>query len=301
MSIHKDIYNKLLGIDKDMSINTKIDIYVSTLENIGFQYLVKIVHDKKTDLVVEDEKLRYEICNKLPHIIDIYKKDLIFEYIKYDLFINFFYSAKRLINNKQDNYSNIVINQYKEIINSNKFKDFYFCMLDITDELFLQERYLSYIQNFFISHSTRHIRVVNPDKSCIEDICKQYCLVIKKLGYKNIVKYVDNNETNIFISSNEIRDLINKELLNDNELINVKNIYDFEYNDLKIITEMIYDNYIKPKLTKMGFVNIKKIENIIYNNDFCLNTIKASLGDKVIYFEKYVKIIIQNIYSKINF
>ena len=43
-------------------------------------------------LVVEDEKLRYEICVKLPHITDIYKKDLIFEYIKYDLFINFFYS-----------------------------------------------------------------------------------------------------------------------------------------------------------------------------------------------------------------
>jgi hypothetical protein len=301
MSIQtSDIFINLIE-NKEMSINSKIDIYVSTLENVGFQYLVKIVNDKKTDLVVEDEKLRYEICVKLPHITDIYKKDLIFEYIKYDLFINFFYSVKRLINSKQDNYSDILINQYKEIINSDKFRDYYFCILDITNELFLQERYLNYIQNFFISHSMRHVRLIKPDDSCIEDIAKQYCLVIKNLNYKYIVKYVDNNPENIFISSDKIRELINKELANDNELKNVQNIYDFEYNDLKIITEMIYDNYINPKLTKMGFVNIRKIENIIYNNDVCISTIKASLGDKVNYFEKYVKIIIQNIYSKINF
>ena len=78
MSIQtSDIFINLIE-NKEMSINSKIDIYVSTLENVGFQYLVKIVNDKKTDLVVEDEKLRYEICVKLPHITDIYKKDLIF-------------------------------------------------------------------------------------------------------------------------------------------------------------------------------------------------------------------------------
>ena len=121
------------------------------------------------------------------------------------------------------------------------------------------------------------------------------------MSHKNILTEINGIRTQMGLSLINEEELINNELANDNELKNVQNIYDFEYNDLKIITEMIYDNYINPKLTKMGFVNIRKIENIIYNNDVCISTIKASLGDKVNYFEKYVKIIIQNIYSKINF
>lgn len=294
------ILNNNILQDK-LEMSSKIDIYVSTLENVGFQYIVKIIHDKTTDIVVEDTKLRYDICEKLSYITDIYNKDLIFEYIRYDLFINFFYATKRSINNKQDKYHDILVNAYKEIINSSKFREFYFLLLNITDEIFLQERYLLFIKNFFISHTTRHIRIVKPEQECIKEIANQYVTIIKKMNYKNIVKYVDNNSENIFISSDEIRNIVVEELQSDPEFSYVKNIYDFELNNLNIITEIIYNNYIKTKLTKMGFVNLKKIENIIYNNEICINTIKASLGDKVNLFDKYIKIIIQNIFTQINF
>lgn len=285
-----------------MSSDSKIiPVYETMFRNTKFCNLVKLIYDKNTDLIVECADTREKICRSLPEITDLYKYDLMMEYLRYDLFINFFYAAKKSINSKQDGYVQSVINSYKAVIRTDRFKDFLFLALSITDEIFLQERYLAHVHNYFVSHASRYIQQVKPNSLVVETLTKNYLKILKDLQYTSLVKYVNGEVTNLYISSNEIREAVSTQVAVDPEISHITNLYDFEHNDISVISKIVHDNYIKPRIDKLGFINRKKIENIVYNYEVCKQAIKASLGDKADMYDKYIKIIVQNIYTMVNY
>lgn len=298
-TMNKQNNNKKLFKDMDkIDYDKQLDIYKKIIGDSNFRYIVKYVNDKKQDIVISDEKCRYDLVKDTNlGITDIYDIDCAFDCIKYDLYINFFYSNKKLINNKQPNYQETVINAYKDIIKTDKFKKFLFIVLDIDDEIFLQERYLFLAQSFFISHANNHINIITPKSDKVIDLLtKGYTNVINHFNYKFLVKYVNNDTTNIFISSSKVR----KNVM-DSFIDNFENLYDFENEHLIVLTGIVYNNYILANINKTGYVPKKRIENLIYNNDVCMSVIKNSLQDHSEHFNKYLKIIIQNIYAIINY
>ena len=298
LSIYKMERQKKLFNDMDkIDIEKQLDIYETMITSSKFRYIVKYIYDKNEDIIINNDKFRYDITKRIPDLTDLYDIDCVFDSIKYDLFINFFYSIKKIINNKQPNYQELVINAYKDVIKTDKFKSFLFYILDIENEIFLQERYLFFAQTFFISHTNKHINIINPcSEKVITLLTKGYINVIQQFKYTHLVKYVNNDLTNIFISSSDVR----KNIMN-SFIDNFINLYDFENEHIVVLTNIIYNNYIKNQINKTGYIPKKRVESLIYNNDTCINVIKNSLKENVNLFDKYIKIIIQNIYALINY
>lgn len=292
------IFNELVEHINTMNTDVvnKLAVYENVIVKGSINNLVKINYDKTTDIVVDDEKLRYELCKKLPHIQDLYTYDCIFEYIRYDLYINFFISVKKTLNVKDPNYLKLVVSAYKELMQTERFTKFYFGILGIKDEIFLQERYLSLVQKFFINTIYKHINYIKPSELILDVVCNNYCSVIEDIGYKYLVKYVNSDKDNLFISCETIRNKVCSKS-------QITNLYDFETNDLKIITNLIFENYVRTKLnTKIKFTSKKYIEKIIYNNECCINNIKSSLPPNLLSsYDKYIKILVNNIWTMVNF
>jgi len=273
----------------------KMNIYSNLIEKSNVVYLVKHIYDNNTELVVTDDKIRYELTVKYPQLTDLYIHDLIFEYIKYDVYINFLYKIKKQMNSKDPEYTSNLKEAYQKIFNSLQFKKVLFTLLNIKDEIFLQERYLNLIIRFYNKMLSSNILHFNPRVECLEQLISNYSSVITTFNYKNIVKYINNDQEDLFIYSKSVREGLKLE----HSSINF--MYDFENDDLKKISNIIYENYIKMKISpKYKFVGRVHLENIIYQNEACITMIK-NLLDMNENIDKYIKIIINYIFTDINY
>lgn len=286
-----------VAITNEMNLQTKIDTYKDMINNGKYIYMVKKKFNNDTDIIIDDKKIRYEISDICEQITDIYNIDLMFDYVKYDIYINFFHKTKKLFNKRDKNYITKLTEKYVEIIKSTKFRTFYLMLLgiDSNDKIDLQLRYLSQIQKFFERHIDKVIVPFFPNEDCIDMLIKNYSNVIEHFKYTSIVKFV-NDETDICIYSEKIREHVFA------LQPHLDMLYEFEDHKLKEITNIIKINHVIPKVSN-SYKRVPRthIENIIYKNDNCINDIKAALNDKVNLYNKYVNIIIQNIYSTLNF
>lgn len=142
---------------------------------------------------------------------------------------------------------------------------------------------------------TSKILHFNPRLECIDQLVSNYSSVISKFNYKNVVKYINNDEEDLLIYSKKVRD----ELKLEHPSINFR--YDFENEELRKISHIIYENYIKMKISpKYKFVGRVHLENVIYQNEACIAMIKT-LIDSHENIDKYIKIIINYIFADVNF
>lgn len=255
-------------------------------------YLVKIKHDDETDLIIDNEEHRRALCAACDNVTDLYELDLMFNYLKYDFYINYLLRHKKQLHARNQTYNKELVDKVCSVLQSEEVRRVLFMLLDIEEDITLQQRYLTLMTKCFRVNISRNIKAYTPVDSIVERLVTNYIKVIQTTGtYKNLVKYIDNNDVDIYIYSAKVRANILERMGSQ-----LTDLFEFEDKDLKVIATFLYDNYIKRKTARKSFVTKKYIENIIYNDEVILDNIKTLLF-KDVPTQKYTKLLIDKIYS----
>lgn len=301
----------------------RLDIYNKVVRSTNARYIVKLIYDKEIDIRISDTKYRNIVLQSNPHLVNITHVDDMYKTLLHDLYINFFYVT--YCRHRKDKDIRTMRTKYKEICASEEFKNVLFALLGVEDQLDLQERYLHHVYNdmtrkFNITLSSID-RFIASNKSEWEDqnedilkqIAQNYIEVFKLGRYKQIVKYVNGNATNIYISNPDVRKHI-VAILNQmkecsdttngdptahearRHLLDVKCIFNFEENAVPTIAQILIDNYIEGKVSRNSIKKCKnECERIIYQNQDCLKTIQSGLGELANSYSDYINIIVNQI------
>jgi len=271
----------------------------------NIRYITKNKFDDETDLIINNEEMKDKILRENPGIVDITLLDEIFDFIKYEIFINFLYkslkSNDRLYKpTEKDHKENKteIMSKINKIFETSHVTKYIITILGIENDILLQQRYISLLINFYKSRIRDgklilRYNKISPNVDC-DKLSENFIKYIKLFPeYKNIVKYM-HNDHDIYISLKVVRDKVLEELT-DMELVNY---YDFEDDELDNITLFIHDNYIFQKTKKKSHINKKYLENIFYNDKEVEKNVKLILDNKREFYDKYIKIIIDKMFKK---
>lgn len=281
-----------------------INVYKNVVTSSNICYIVHRIYDRETDIIVTDDNIRRELIESI-ELTDITLYDEIFNSILHDIYINFFYPIFTTRKTTNDGIETLK-QKYNEVCSSSRFRSFLFGILNIEEKLDLQQRYLHHAYEqltrrlqITANQSLMSIQKASNKELLIETIANNYYFVIIKGKYKTIGKYVNGDDTTIYINNSQIRHRVYQlldEYKNDNLLFDCAYMYEFEETEIPIIARLLYDNFICDNIifrTRSKYR--QQCEKYIYNNHECIKMIKNGLGDKSSLCYDYINIIINNI------